>query len=390
MEMVLYPKSEIDTRIDRLQRQMGELTGAILFQSVDMCYFSGTAQEGLVYIPRESDPIVMIRKSLERAKQESPLNVIALRSLKTIKMDLGITPGSVIGLELDVLPYNNYSRVQHILDDAKIVDISEKIKHIRSVKSEFEIDLIKEASKMVDTGIASVEEHLKEGMSEIELAGKVEAVMRSLGHQGTLHFRRFNHELHFGHIMSGPDAAIPSFVASPNGGRGVSLLHPQGAGFKKIKRNEPLLVDYAGIYNGYIADETRIFSIGKIPQDLEDAHIASLEIQKAISNELSPGRTGRELFNLSEAKGLLLGYENQLGGPPGNKCGFVGHGVGLEIDDYPILGPVDHQIQPSMTIAIEPKMIYPGIGVVGIEDTFLTTTERAERLTRLPQEIWRL
>ena len=388
--MVLYPKSEIDTRIDRLQRQMGEMTGAILFQSVDMCYFSGTAQEGLVYIPRASDPIVMIRKSLERAKQESPLNVIALRSLKTIKMDLGITPGSVIGLELDVLPYNNYSRVQHVLDDAKIVDISEKIKLIRSVKSEFEIDLIKEASKMVDTGIASVEEHLKEGMSEIELAGKVEAVMRSLGHQGTLHFRRFNHELHFGHIMSGPDAAIPSFVASPTGGRGVSLLHPQGAGFKKIKRNEPLLVDYAGIYNGYIADETRIFSIGKIPQDLEDAHIASLEIQKAISNELSPGRTGRELFNLSEAKGLLLGYENQLGGPPGNKCGFVGHGVGLEIDDYPILGPVDHQIQPSMTIAIEPKMIYPGIGVVGIEDTFLTTTERAERLTRLPQEIWRL
>ena len=120
--------------------------------------FPVTAQEGLVYIPRESDPIVMIRKSLERAKQESPLNVIALRSLKTIKTDLGITPGSVIGLELDVLPYNNYSRVQHVLDDAKIVDISEKIKHIRSVKSAFEIDLIKKASKMVDTGIASVEE----------------------------------------------------------------------------------------------------------------------------------------------------------------------------------------------------------------------------------------
>lgn len=243
---------------------------------------------------------------------------------------------------------------------------------------------------MVDTGIASVEEYLREGMSEIELAGKVEAVMRSLGHQGTLHFRRFNHELHFGHVMSGPDAAIPSFVASPTGGKGVSLLHPSGAGFKKIKQNEPLLVDYAGIYNGYIADETRIFSIGKIPQDLEDAHIASLEIQKAIANELRPGRTGRELFNLSEAKGLLLGYENQLGGPPGNKCGFVGHGVGLEIDDYPILGPVDHQIRANMTIAVEPKMIYPEIGVVGIEDTFLTTTGRAERLTRFPREIWRL
>jgi len=86
-------------------------------------------------------------------------------------------------------------------------------------------------------------------MSEIELAGKVEAVMRSMGHQGILQFRRFNRELHFGHVMSDPDAAIPSFVASPTGGRGVSLLHPQGAGFKKNKRHEPLLVDYAGIYD---------------------------------------------------------------------------------------------------------------------------------------------
>ena len=121
MDMVPHPKSEINARIDRLQRQMEEMTGAILFQLVDMCYFSGTAQEGLVYIPKDSDPIVMIRKSLERAEQESPLDVIALGSLKTIKADLGITSGAVIGLELDVLPYNNYSRVQRVLDDAKIV-----------------------------------------------------------------------------------------------------------------------------------------------------------------------------------------------------------------------------------------------------------------------------
>jgi len=78
----------------------------------------------------------MIRKGLEKAKQESPLDVIALGSLKAIKMDLGIIPGAVIGLELDVLPYNNYSRVQHVLDDSKFVDISGRIKNIRSMKVE--------------------------------------------------------------------------------------------------------------------------------------------------------------------------------------------------------------------------------------------------------------
>jgi len=69
MEYVLYPKSEIDDRIKRLQSRMVEMDGAILLQSVDMCYFSGTAQDGLVYIPRDGEPVVMMKKSLERARQ---------------------------------------------------------------------------------------------------------------------------------------------------------------------------------------------------------------------------------------------------------------------------------------------------------------------------------
>jgi Xaa-Pro dipeptidase len=387
-EYILHPRSEIIARIGKLQSRMDDLTGVILFESVDMCYFSGTAQDGLIYVPRDIEPIVMVRKNLSRAVQESPLDIRSHRSIKTLKADLGIPSGATIGLELDVLPYNIYSRVAKALGDAKFVDVSDRIKHIRSVKSEFEIDLIKEAAGIVDAGIASVAEHLEEGISEIKLAAEVEAVMRALGHQGTVRFRRFNHMLPLGHLMSGPNAAIPSFVASPTGGKGVSLFHPQGPGFRKIKNNEPVLVDYAGVYNGYIADETRIFALGRLPRELEDAHLAALEIEETIAKDLCPGKTGREIFGLAEAEGLRLGYQDHLGGPVDSKCGFVGHGVGLEIDEYPVLGPVDHRIQSNMTIAVEPKMIYPGVGVVGIEDTFLTTTHGTQRLTRLPQEIW--
>jgi Xaa-Pro dipeptidase len=390
MELVLYPRSEIDSRIKRFQSLMGDLNGVILFESVDLCYFSGTAQEGLVYIPRDSEAVVMIRKSWERAREESPLDVKPLKSLKTLKTDLGIPSGSTIGLELDVLPYNNYSRLAKALGDAKLVDISEIIKHIRSVKSDFEIGLIKEAAKIVDAGIASVPDHLVEGMSEIELAAKVEAVMRSMGHQGTVRFRRFNYVLPLGHLMAGPNAAVPSFVLSPTGGRGMSVIHPQGPGFRKIKRSEPILVDYAGVYNGYIADETRIFSLGGVSKELEDAHLAAMEIERTVARELRPGKIGKDLFNLSEETGRRLGYESYLGGPIGGKCGFVGHGVGLEIDEYPVIGPLDHEISSNMTIALEPKMIYPGVGVVGIEDTYLTTVTKAQKLTKLPQEIWRV
>jgi Xaa-Pro dipeptidase len=390
MELVLHPRSEIDSRIKKLQSSMGDLAGVILFNSVDMCYFSGTAQDGLVYIPRDCEPVVMIRKSWERAKEESPLDVKPQKSLKNLKADLGITSGSTIGLELDVLPYNNYSRLAKAMDGVSFVDISETIRYIRCVKSDFEIGLIKEAAKIVDSGIESVQDYLVEGMMEIEPAAKVEAVMRSMGHQGTVRFHRYNFVLPLGHLMAGPSAAVPSFVLSPTGGRGPSVLHPQGPGFKKIGRNEPILVDYAGVYNGYIADETRIFSLGAVSPELENAHLAAVEIEKTIERELRPGCTGKDLFKLSEETGRQLGYENYLGGPPGRKCGFVGHGVGLEIDEYPVIGPLDHRILPSMTIAVEPKMIYPGIGVVGIEDTYLTTANEAVRLTKLSQDIWRV
>lgn len=390
MEYVLHPKSEIEHRIKRLQSQMGDLTGAILLDSVNLGYFSGTAQEGLIYISRDSPPVVKIRKSLPRAVQESPLNVEPQKSLKNLKADLGIPSGAVLGLELDVLPYNNYVRIAKALDEVRLIDVSERVKHIRSIKSEFEIGLIKEAARIVDAGIASVPDHIEDGMREIELAAALEAVMRSMGHQGTVRFRRYNQLLPMGHLMSGENAAVPSFVASPTGGQGISLFHPQGPGSRKIKRNEPVLVDYAGVYNGYIADETRIFSIGPLSMQMEDAHLAALQIEEAIARELCSGKTGRDIFSQSELLGERLGYRDHLGGPSNSKAGFVGHGVGLEIDEFPVLGPTDHRIQPNMTIAVEPKMIYPNQGVVGIEDTFLTTQKGAQRLTKLPQEIWRI
>ncbi|MDD3974961.1 MAG: Xaa-Pro peptidase family protein, partial [Methanothrix soehngenii] len=359
-----------------------------LFQAVDMCYFSGTAQDGLVYIPRDGEPIIMMKRSLVRAKEESPLEVRPLKNMRNLKEDLGIKTSATIGLEMDVLPCSFYFRVNKALEDASFVDVAERIKHIRSVKSEFEIKLAKEAAQMLVEGFSTVPDHIKEGMTEVELMCRMESEMRLMGHQGSLRFRRFNSIVPIGHIMSGSSAAIPSFLASPTGGRGTSVVFPHGPGYRKIKRNEPVFVDTVGICNGYIADATRIFSLGKIEPGLVEAYEASCQIEEAIAREMMPGRTARELFELSESEGARLGYGDFLGGPVGSKCGFVGHGVGLELDEYPVLAPLDHEIQEGMTIAVEPKIIYPGKGVLGVEDTFLTTSSGALRLTEMPLEIW--
>ncbi len=388
MDYILHPRSEIDSRIKKLQSSMDGIDGALLFQAVDMCYFSGTAQDGLVYIPRDGEPIVMMKRSLERAKEESPLEVRPLKNMRNLKEDLGIKTGATIGLEMDVLPCSFYFRVNKALEDASFVDVAERIKHIRSVKSEFEIKLAKEAAQMLVEGFSTVPDHIKEGMTEVELMCRMESEMRLMGHQGSLRFRRFNSIVPIGHIMSGSSAAIPSFLASPTGGKGTSVVFPHGPGYRKIKRNEPVFVDTVGICNGYIADATRIFSLGKIEPELVQAYEASCQIEEAIAKEMMPGRTARELFELSESEGARLGYGDFLGGPVGSKCGFVGHGVGLELDEYPVLAPLDHKIQEGMTIAVEPKIIYPGKGVLGVEDTFLTTSSGARRLTDMPLEIW--
>ena len=390
MEYVLFPRSEIHRRIEALQSQMGEMDGALLFHAVDMCYFSGTAQDGLVYVPRDGDPVVMIKRSLDRAAEESPLAVRPLRNMRNLKSDLGIPKGAVMGLEMDVLPCSFYFKIDKALDNARFMDVAERIKHIRSVKSDFELGLIKESARILEAGFSSVPEFLKEGMREVDLISRLEMVMRSMGHQGSLRFRRFNSIVPLGHVMSGPAAACPSFLASPTGGKGTSLIFPQGAGFSRIKRNEPVFVDMVGIYNGYIADATRIFSLGKIEPELEEAYQAACQIEEDLARQLSAGKMGRELYQLSEAAGADLGYQDYLGGPPGGKCGFVGHGVGLELDEYPVIGPLEHRLQSNMTIAIEPKIIYPDKGVLGIEDTFLTSSGAAESLTHMPRDIWQV
>lgn len=386
---ILTPRGEIEARIKRLQEHMGDLTGAIILGSINLGYFSGTSQEGLIYIPRDGQPTLMIRKSLERAAEEAAVAPQPQKSLRSLRKDLAILSGARIGLELDILPYSYCLRLAGSLgQDMAISDISEKIKQIRSVKSEYEIDLVRRAAENLDAAIAGVADNLREGMREIDLAAEVEKSLRLSGHPGSVAFRRFNHSLPMGHLMAGVSAAYPSYVSSPTGGKGMSLFLPQGPGFARIRRGQPVLVDYAGCYNGYLADETRIFCLGCPSPEMEQAHQAALQIEEAAALELKPGKLCRDLWNLSEAEGGRLGYGSHLGGPEGRKAGFVGHGLGLEIDEYPVIGPLDQEIEENMIIALEPKMIYPGEGVVGVEDTFLVRPGGAESLTRLPREIW--
>ena len=228
---------------------------------------------------------------------------------------------------------------------------------------------------------ATVPEHLAEGMSEIELAGRIEAEARKRGHQGIVRMRLWGSEIFYGHLMAGPSAAVPSYMASPTGGAAVGPAVAQGPGFRPIQRNEPILVDYVFAHRGYLSDHARIFSIGPVADDLIEAHHAMLDIQQRVMRTARPGLESADLYHLAVDRARDLGYLSNFMGVGPKRVRFVGHGFGLELDEYPFLAEGQSlQLKEGMTVALEPKLVFPGIGVVGIENTHVVTAGGLSRL----------
>lgn len=390
----ITPKSEIDNRIKNFQNKMREngIEASLIIQNVDLFYFTGTIQQAHLFVPSEGEPILMATKDLNRAKSESPLDrVIFLKSSKDIPSLLkenGYDFTTKLGMELDVIPVNLFFGYQKLFKDTQFLDVSPWVRSIRAVKSLYEIDKIKRAAHLADEVFELVNVYLKAGITEVEFAGKIEAEARKRGHQGIVRMRMWGGELFYGHIMAGSSAAVPSFLASPTGGTGVSPAIAQSAGFKTIVPNEPVLVDYAFVHDGYISDQTRIFCMGSIPSQLHHAHHIMLELQEYIKKIALPGVTGAEVYDLAVDFVREHKVEKYFMGSGNRRIRFIGHGVGLELDEYPFLAKGQQMmLAEGMTLALEPKLIYPGKGVVGIENTHLVTQNGLEQFGKFKEDI---
>jgi len=391
--MQLTPKAELERRTASLQRllQRENLDGALIVQNADLFYLSGTVQQSHLYVPASGSPLLMTRKSYERARRESALESVVplgrLQDLPGLLAEHGHAPPRRLGLELDVLPTNLYFVYQKLFQ-AELVDVSPLVRQVRMIKSPYEVEIIRRAARLLDQVFRSVGQYLREGMTEVELAGQLEAVARRLGHQGVVRMRTWNQELFYGHLMAGVSGGVPSYLASPTGGAGVTPAVAQGASFRRIGRHEPILMDYVGAVDGYLVDQTRIFALGELPDRLVAAHQAMLTVQQAVVEAAHPGVACADLYRLAVDTAAALGYSEHFMGPAPDRVPFVGHGVGLELDELPVLAEQSpHLLQPGMVFALEPKVIYPDQGVVGVEDTFLVGPDGLERLTLTPQEI---
>lgn len=395
MEDMLYPPfDELSARVERFQEvlQSAGIEGALIMQAADLVYFCGTTQNAHLYIPAKGCPLLMVRRSMGRLLPELvPAEIIPLRKPEEIPGILaarGLALPRVLGMELDVLPVSLFYRYQKIFP-GQIVDCSPYIKKLRAVKSEYEIGLLRESAALMDTVLAQIPGMIKAGMSELELAAQVEAALRRAGHLGLIRVRGFNQqEFFYGCLLAGPSGGVASYYDSPLGGPGFSPAFPFGVGKHVIAPGEPIIVDFVGVAEGgYQVDVSRVFAIGYLPPDLLDAHQVALNIQEALVKAAQPGVTGEELYELALQIAAEAGLAEHFMGY-GDQVRFIGHGVGLELNELPVLARgIKERLEPGMVVALEPKFVFPGRGAVGIENTFVVREGGLERLSAYSDEV---
>jgi Xaa-Pro dipeptidase len=386
----MVPREEIESRTAAFQGALRSegLDGALIVQDVDLFYLSGTAQNAHLVMPAEGEPALFVRKSLSRAREETPLDrVDPLRSLGDLPAALAScgVGGGRLGLELDVLPAALFLQYQRRLDGSELVDCSRLLRAVRARKSPWELEQIRPAAAMLSRIDRWMAEILREGMTEIELAAEIERLLRREGHQGIVHFRGFNQEMFYGSVLAGPSAAIPGASETPIVGPGPNAAISKGASQRPIGRGEPIIIDLCGAWEGYLADQTRTFSLGPVDAKFREAYEGARGILHTVAAESRPGVTPSALYERSVE---LAGDREGFMGAEDERVSFVGHGFGLEIDELPVLMPgADEPLAEGMVFALEPKFIYPGEGAVGIENSYAVTADGVEQLTTAPEEL---
>lgn len=391
--MDFTPQVEIERRISTFQQKLAhqELDGAIIILNSDMFYFTGTVQNSYLFIPTSGQPVLMIKKSLQRGQSESTLkNIVGIRHPKEIPgilVAFNYSNFEKIGMELDVLPVNLYQTYKKMFAGAEIVDISPLIKEIRSIKSPYEIGLMRNALAVVNEGFLAVPKFLQAGMTEIEVAALFEGELRKRGYSGCCKMRSFNQDFFYGNVCSGASGFDPSYFDGPVGGTGVSLSYPMGAGWKKINPNENIYIDYTCVIQGYTGDQARMFCIGELTPQMTKAFEAALLIQKEILKMMKPGTLAEAPYLLALEMAAEMGYKENFMGYKDDQVKFLGHGIGLELDEWPIFAKgLKMPIKPGMTFALEPKFIFPE-GAIGTENSFVMTEQGPEYLSVTPDVI---
>jgi Xaa-Pro aminopeptidase len=377
------------SRVARLQETLREakLDGALLLAAVDVLYYAGTRQNGALFVPATGDPTLVVRKSFARAKAEG-----AVRDVRPFppskELAAALRAAGKVGTPFDAAPQATLDWWRRQLPAAELVDLSGVVRGQRSVKSPLEIAAQRESARRLGAVFAQIPTFLREGMRELDLSVEIEQRLRRAGAEGAPRMRGFNNEMWMGIAVAGAAAAEPGCFDGPVVGQGLHAAYPAGSSEHVIRAGEPVLFDFCFIHKGYVSDMTRTAVVGELPAELVRAHAVAVAIQDEVAAGLVPGAVPAALWERARAHAEREGLGDKFMGPPGDQARFVAHGLGLELDELPILAPgFKDPLVAGQVVAVEPKFVFPGLGAVGVENDYAVAAGGGDRLCALPDEI---
>ena len=376
------------TRIQQAMQQMNA-DGCLLTVDVNLYYTTGRLFNGYFYLPVEGDPSFFVKRPND-LKGEQIFYIRKPEQMPELFAANGLKMPEKLLLEADELTYNDYIRIQSVFQPKETANATALMRKLRQIKTPYEIEQFRISAQRHAQTYAEIPSCFQPGMTDVLFQAEIERCMRRNGSLGM--FRAFgaNMDIFMGSLLAGDNAEAPSPFDFALGGNGLDSSCPLGANGTLLKEGTAIMVDMAGNYTAYMTDMTRVFSVGKLTELAYRAHQTALNIQNEIENIARPGTSCAELYNLAlqitEKEGLssyFMGTKQQ--------AKFVGHGIGIQINELPVLTPRSKELlEPNMVFALEPKYVIPGVGAVGIENSFLVTENGLEKITQFEEEIIKL
>lgn len=378
-------KDELSARTGKIASKLREkgIDAILVSDNANLYYTSGRVFSGYTYITADGETTYFVKRPVGLKGD----NVKYIRKPEQILETLGDKKPASVALELDVTAYSDILRLSKAFGDARVENGSAIMRQCRAVKTPFEQSLIKESGVHHDMAYSRIKSLYTTGMTDVELQIEIERVLRCEGCLGQFRISGGSMELFMGNILCGDNADNPTPYDFAMGGAGLDPSLPVGCNGSEIKRGNTVMVDMCGNFTGYMTDMTRVYYVGELDELAAKAHQLSIDMHRRLQQEGKPGVEAKTLYEITIQMAEEAGMTEYFMGHA-QKAGFIGHGVGIEINEAPVLAPRSRDIlEEGNVIAVEPKFVIPHVGAVGVENTYIVRSTGLERVTNSPEEI---
>ena len=380
---------ELKLRRDKIRALMVQqgIDAALITCNVNLIYTYGRVVSGYLYLPLNAPARLFIKRPND-IEGEHIHPIRKPEQITELLKECGLPLPAKLMLEGDELSFTEYNRLAACFPETEVVPCGTAlIRQARSVKTPIEIEMFRRSGAAHTKAYEQIPSVYQPGMTDRQLSIEIERLMRLEGCLGIFRVFGQSMEIFMGSLLAGDNAAVPSPYDFALGGKGLDPSLPGGVSGTLLPAGQWFMVDMGGNFYGYMGDMSRVFSIGRLPEQAYTAHQTCIEIQEEIAAMAKPGTVCEDMYNKAIEIVTKAGFADYFMGVD-QKAKFIGHGIGLEINEMPVLAPrMKQELEPGMVFALEPKIVLPGIGPVGIENSWAVTTDGLEKLTLCKEEI---